>query len=593
MTELTGVRGAREGASVLAGAPPTGATLSDPAPARWRRRWWMEPLVAILLWLVAFAMVVESQKNVGIARDETVYMGQGSKYARWWLDAITGKSGTTSEKGITASWGGKGATDNNREHPPLMKTAFGFSELVLHDKLGVASEVTAYRIPTAAMFAWLVVIVFLWTMQLWGTATGLIAALLTLCLPRAFFHAGLACFDAPIATLWLATIYAYWRSLRIWYWSIIAGVLWGCALATKHNAFLLPFALVPHYIWIVVLQVRAGVAPLRVWLLPPVMFVVGILTLFALWPWLWFDSFDHVRAWIEFHMKHVHYNFEYLGDNWNAPPFPWHVALVTTILTVPAATLFAGVGGIGVWLRDAVKGAAPDRETAPGLLLFCSAAVAMGPFFLGSTPIFGAEKHWAAAIPSLCIAAAVGVAWAARRAALVLDENVAALLPANARPWIEPGALALAGALVVLPAALETLHAQPHALTHYNAIAGGAPGGADLGMNRQFWGESARGVLPFLRMKAPGGGASVRPVYSHDASPAWGIYIRDKLLPRSLPDSGREEQGVASSQLAIVVHELHFNRHDYMIWNAYGTVQPVFVLRVDGVPVVSVYERPR
>jgi hypothetical protein len=58
-----------------------------------------------------------------------------------------------------------------------------------------------------------------------------------------------------------------------------------------------------------------------------------------------------------------------------------------------------------------------------------------------------------------------------------------------------------------------------------------------------------------------------------------------------MPDSGREEGGVASSRFAIVVHELHFNRHDYMIWNAYGTVQPVFVLRVDGVPVVSVYER--
>lgn len=49
---------------------------------------------------------------------------------------------------------------------------------------------------------------------------------------------------------------------------------------------------------------------------------------------------------------------------------------------------------------------------------------------------------------------------------------------------------------------------------------------------------------------------------------------------------------MASSQLALVVHERHFNRHDYMIWAAYRTVRPVFVLRVDGVPVVTVYERP-
>jgi hypothetical protein len=41
-----------------------------------------------------------------------------------------------------------------------------------------------------------------------------------------------------------------------------------------------------------------------------------------------------------------------------------------------------------------------------------------------------------------------------------------------------------------------------------------------------------------------------------------------------------------------VIHERHFNRHDYMIWASYGTVAPVFVLRHDGVPIVSVYRRP-
>jgi len=40
-----------------------------------------------------------------------------------------------------------------------------------------------------------------------------------------------------------------------------------------------------------------------------------------------------------------------------------------------------------------------------------------------------------------------------------------------------------------------------------------------------------------------------------------------------------------------VIHERHFNRHDYLIWRSYGTVQPVFVLRTAGVPIVSVYRR--
>jgi 4-amino-4-deoxy-L-arabinose transferase-like glycosyltransferase len=460
-----------------------------------------------------------------------------------------------------------------------MKTLFGLSERLLHDKLEVASEVTAYRAPTAAIFALLVVVVFLWAAEVWGLATGVIAGLLALCLPRAFFHAGLASFDAPIATLWVATIWAYWRALRSWRWAIVAGVLWGCALATKHNAFLLPFALAPHWIYVAIR--RRGLRGL--WPVIPAMIVLGPLTLIALWPWLWFDTHAHLEAWLRFHMNHVHYNFEYLGDNWNHPPFPWHVALVTTLLTVPLATLASAALGSGVSIRRAIEGQAPDADTAPGILLFCSAAVAMGPFFLGSTPIFGAEKHWAAAIPSLCIAAAVGAVWAAQRAAAA----VFAARPAfQTLPRLELGAVVLAGAILVVPAAVETCHAQPRGLTHYNAIAGGAPGGADLGMNRQFWGEAARGVLPFLRTRTPG------LVYSHDASPAWGVYLRDGLLPRTYSDAGREDHGVNRSQLAIVVHEKHFNRHDYMIWAAYGTVRPVFVLRVDGVPVVTVYERP-
>lgn len=569
---------------------------------------WLRPALALGLGLLALALVLAAQRDVGIARDETVYMGHGSKYARWWLDLVGGKDGTLSEQTITAHWGGRGMTDNNREHPPLMKTLFGLSELVLHDELGVAGEVTAYRAPTAAMFALLVVVVFLWASRLRGLAVGVIAALLTLCLPRAFFHAGLACFDAPIATLWVATLWAYWRGLSSRRWAVAAGVVWGLALATKHNAFLLPFAIAPHFVWVALRHhlpatgrsaggaARALGRGLREhWPLVASLVVLGPLVLVALWPWLWFDTVAHLRDWLRFHLDHVHYNFEYLGRNWNAPPFPWHVALVTTLLTVPAATLAAAAVGAAVWRREGRAAAAAGRrdDGAAGVLLVLSVVVAMGPFFLGSTPIFGAEKHWAAAIPSLCIAAAVGVVWAARRAAAAARAHAPGLATrAAVARGLEPAAVAVVGLAIVGAAAIETGHAQPRALTHYNAIAGGAPGGADLGMNRQFWGEAARGVLPFLRTRAPAAGAPARPVYSHDASPAWGLYVRDRLLPPTLRDSGREEAGVASSQLALVVHERHFNRHDYMIWAAYRTVRPVFVLRVDGVPVVTVYERP-
>jgi hypothetical protein len=538
-------------------------------------------------WLFALATVIAvmvDQRDVGIARDEVVYMQAGAHYASWWTDLVRGEHGISAEA-VTQGFGGSSPTDNNREHPPLMKTLFGFSDLVFHQKLGLLGEVAAFRLPSAVVHGLAVALVFRFALALWGLGEAILAALIMLGLPRALFHAGLACFDAPSMALWFATVCAYWHAMTTRRRSWAVGVVWGLALATKHTALLLPFALGAHYL-IVGWQAsrggpesgppsfaaRAWATLAYRWQVIASLAVLGPLTLYALWPWLWFDPIHHVRDWLAFHMNHVHYNYEYLGRNWNAPRFPWHVAVVTTVLTVPVATLAAAVIGAGVWIADR------ERRIAggPAILLALSAAAAIGPFFLGTTPIFGAEKHWMPILPTVCIAASVGVVWAARRTAQTIRVPVAA-------------AIGVLGGLVVIAAASEISVGEPYALTWYNALAGGAPGGADLGMNRQFWGVAARGALPALTAVAP---PSLTSVYTHDASPAWSIYQRTGLVSRSLLDAGPEQAGIDRSQFAIVIHELHFHRHDFMIWSSYGTVRPIFVLRSAGVPIVSVYRRP-
>ncbi|MEZ4366754.1 MAG: glycosyltransferase family 39 protein [Kofleriaceae bacterium] len=572
----------------------------------WRPPPW---LAGVALALAAFVAVVSTQGEVGINRDETVYMHHGSRYAGWWIDLVSGDA-DASDAAITKVWGGRESTANNREHPPLVKTLMGLSERLFHDQLGWTDEVTGYRLPQAALAALLVWLVFLMAWRVWGLAEGVLAAALVMLMPRPYFHASIGCFDGPIASLWFATIYAYWRALasRRWQWGV--GVVFGLALATKHNALLLPGVLGLHYLWLAyrsehvastgpwarrlgqaLRSTGRGIVRRRPWVIASLA-VLGPLTLYALWPWLWHAPVSRLGDWLGFHLAHVHYNFEYLGDNLNTPPFPWHVAVVTTLVTAPVVTLVGAALGTGVLIVRARRGQATDAERAPGLLLALSVALSMGPFFLGSTPIFGAEKHWQPAMASVAIAAAVGLVWAARAAATAL----AALRP-RSPTWLPQACAVVVGGLAVTAAAVETGAAQPYALTHYNALAGGAPGGADLGMNRQFWGYAARGVLPYLRAHAPADGAPAAPVYTHDAQPAWGYYLRGAqrgaTLPRSLPDSGSEwSRGIEKSTWALVVHERHFARHDYLIWQAYGTVAPAYVFRVDGVPVVSVYRRP-
>jgi hypothetical protein len=148
----------------------------------------------------------------------------------------------------------------------------------------------------------------------------------------------------------------------------------------------------------------------------------------------------------------------------------------------------------------------------------------------------------------------------------------------------------LVGLVVVsaAPAVAETVRSHPYGLSHYNALAGGAPGGADLGMNRQFWGYSVRGLLDWFNHRLPTNSL----IYPHDWSEsAFNMDLRDHLLREDLRYTARELPGMRCSNVALVIHELHFNKYDYMIWNTYGHAQPSRVLTLDGVPLVSVYER--
>jgi len=139
--------------------------------------------------------------------------------------------------------------------------------------------------------------------------------------------------------------------------------------------------------------------------------------------------------------------------------------------------------------------------------------------------------------------------------------------------------------LVTLPPLWQTAHSHPFGLSNYTPLAGGTPGSADLGLNRQFWGFTTGSLAPWFNANAPPGAA----VYIHDTTfEAWDMLQRDGTLRRDL----RAVWQVGEGDFAIVHHELHMNEVDYQIWTAYQSPAVTYVLTHDGVPIVSVYRRP-
>src|SRR5437763_15580364 len=120
------------------------------------------------------------------------------------------------------------------------------------------------------------------------------------------------------------------------------------------------------------------------------MSTIGPFVMIALWPWLWHATLARLAGYVQFHLNHVHYNFEYLGRNYNQPPYPWHEPLGMLVLTAPVILLVLAVAGI-VLLTGRRSLSSEERSTRALLLL---AGAVPGLIFMGGVqPIYGGTKH--------------------------------------------------------------------------------------------------------------------------------------------------------------------------------------------------------
>jgi hypothetical protein len=588
-------------------------------------------LLGALLGLGAVLWLLAVEGRQGIGRDEGQYFRAAERYWGWFDELGQNLKAGRPGRSFTAAAIDRYWSDNAPDHPVVMKTLYGLSWRAFHrcDCLGPARglhpvavrgrhvtlplfsrESTAFRFPAILMSGLLIALVFRFARRFVDWPAAAAGALLMLAQPHYFMHAQIACFDAPITTLAFAVGYAYWKSLRSARWGILCGVVFGIALGTKHNAWLMPFFLGAHYLWM-----RRGDLGKRRLPRVPLAFVsmalLGPIIFFLHWPWLWHTPVARTRAYLARHLEHEHYNFEYLGRNWNVPPtrLPLQllrttVPFVETLFTVPVTTLaLAVVGGVVLARRrrgdpvtedgepETPASESPDSrpdwtrpgadvDRAPGAFVAVQVLGPMAVIAIPSTPIFGGVKHFLPAMPYLAVAAAVGVAWLGRTLAAL-----PAVRPAAARAL--PVVLA---ALVVAPAFTETRRSHPDGLSHYNLLAGGFAGGASWGMNRQFWAYCVLPMLPWIDGRVP----ENRGMYWHDVlGDALVMYKRDGRLSLGVGDTGFGEPGIRRSSMGIIVHEKHWAMYEGWLWDEYGTTRPVFVREREGVPLVTAYARGR
>jgi 4-amino-4-deoxy-L-arabinose transferase-like glycosyltransferase len=549
---------------------------------------WRDHLAGALLAAAYVAVLLGTSTDLAMSRDESFYVVAAERYGAWFRELAADAGAATQQPVIDRAWG------YNHEHPALMKSLFALSWLA-HERWDLfANDSVAHRFPgmlTAGLLLWLV---YVFGARAYGRMAGAFAAGALALMPRFFYHAHLNAFDVPIVLMLTLVTYCYWRSLERPRWALATGLAFGLALATKHNSWILPGVLLIHFGWVAWGELRArrlGDAPrlslVPWWLLA--MLALGPPIFLGSWPWMWNDTWERIGGYVAFHVRHDYYNMAYFGRNYFEPPFPVSFPFVMTLYTVPLTTVALGLLGVATCARALLPPGLADRWWPEGrvsadaqhtqvLLLGCMLAPLV-VIALPSTPIFGGTKHWMPAYPFLALFAGAAFIRAVHVLRGYVPPQVRARTPSHLVPI-------LAAALLLAPAAVETAHSHPFGLSHYGFAAGGVPGAADDGMNRQFWGFTTGSVASWLAEQLPNGGS----VWICDTTwQAWRMMQRDGMLPSNIRATG----DMARADFALVHHEHHFAEVDFQAWVLMGSPRPAHVLTYDGVPIVSIYEHPR
>ena len=607
-----------------------------------RRQRWIDQLVALLLGLATLVVLVKTD-GMGFTRDEGFYFRAALSYIGWFDDLDTHRE----EERVEDSWTRENIEEywkDNPEHPVLMKSAFALSYRTFARERDWLPAATAMRLPTMVSTAVLIWAMYLFMCAAFTRTAGLFACVAYLSMPRVFFHAHLACFDAAMVTMWFLVLTAYWKSLNSRTWAYITGVVFGLTLITKLNAFFLPPLIFLHWMWTGWADWRVdrsdrGVAMLQLPKVPlafTTMAALGPLIMHWGWPLHWYDTFKQVAWYIERHLSHEHYAVYYFGDLLIEPPFALSFPFVMSWYTIPLVTMVAfalglialgtstplrcrltfvaqrlrAVLGGAAWVsllarlraprdaerRDAIAhrlrewtrpgGARPERAYTrdPRGTLGLMALGMLLPFIIiarPDTPIFGGTKHWMTGMPYFACFAGIGFAWMMHGALA----GAAKWLKALHRPLVRNTLVLAALPLVLWPSIRATAHSHPYGTSYYNELMGGYVGAADRKMHRQFWGYTSRHAADWINAHAPKNAS----IHIHNMFPnAFDMYKRDGIFRKDLRPSG----SVRGAHYVLYHHQNVKRPFLFGMWHDYKTTSPAFVVSIDGVPLLSVYENP-
>ena len=433
--------------------------------------------ILIVLFLAVFTvlLLILTAPHIGLTWDEPTYIVAAETYPGWYDELITRPSYALSVEGIQNYW------SISHEHPPLSKVWSGFVWLVARHYL---DDLTAHRLGNMLLASLLVILLYRIVAMTYGYLAGLVAVFALISMPRFFFHTHLAAIDVPITTMIFAVIYTFWFGHNIpgLKWTILLGIIWGLALATKIHALFIPSLVLPA--WILIFQRRR-----YLFIRLALMYLIGLGVFVLSWPWLYHDILIRLMAYVGFMTTGRLPVEQYYFGRFYTPP-PWHFPFIMTFLVVPFSIFLLAVVGTVSMMRH--------REDRPfGTLMLLGIFGCLVIFTSGIGQVFDDERFMMPVFPYLAALAGVGFI----RTVPALEK----FLTGRKIQLQKYQVVAMMTIVVFLPHLLLAYDLYPHLLSYYSEAIGGVYGAKIFGLETTYWCETYSEILLYINTYAKPG----------------------------------------------------------------------------------------
>lgn len=445
----------------------------------------------ILPWLLGaavFFLVASTASHYGLTWDEPQYFHSSDLHIQWLKDSsrnlLHGQiRQSLQEDVIEAAWHWD---PYHVPHPPFSRIISGLTKTIFSPFI---DKFTAYRLAPAFLFALLVTVMYLWMAEIFDRTTGIFSAITSVLTPNLFGFAHFAVTDMPLAAMWFVTVYCFWRGLSHWKWSVVLGLVWGLALATKFPAFLIP---IPLLLWAHIYHRRAYANNLFV------MIFLSPLLMVACNPYFWYETllrlvtffYDHVSRGYRPETNFLIYFFHQLYYTRDLPRYyPFFMIGVTT------PEIFVALSLVGVASMRLLK---EQRDALALFLLNATFLLVMG-LFPGAV-LHDGVRQLLPVLPFISALAGAGFFVIAR----YVTERGQKLVALQRIQRLRAKLIGTLFLITLFPPALDLLVYHPFELSYYNRLVGGVRGAYQRGLEVTYFLEAfTPDFLKLLNEKLP------------------------------------------------------------------------------------------